>query len=108
MFQNGELITIVTRTVTGHDSLGDDTYSTVSTVVRGAFAPGGSVELVQGQDQVIIQPTVYLPPGAVVAPTDQVVVRGVTYDVDGSPNDYASPYTGWQPGVEVRLKAVTG
>jgi hypothetical protein len=51
---------------------------------------------------------VYLPAGTVVGAIDAVQVAGQTYEVDGSPNDWQHPLTGWRPGVEVRLKRVTG
>jgi hypothetical protein len=101
-------ILLLTRTLAPRDADGNDTYTTVQTVTQGAFDPGGSTELVQGQDLVITQPTVLLPPGTAVGPLDAVSVAGVTYEVDGSPNAYTSPFTGWQPGVVVKLRAVTG
>lgn len=107
-FPFGVNVTVVSRAVSGTDSLGNDVFTLTKTVVLGAFAPGGSTELVQGQDIVITQPVAYLPPGTVVGPSDAVQVAGTTYEVDGSPNAWLSPFTGWQPGVEVRLKAVTG
>lgn len=107
-FPFGDLITLVTRTPTGRDGDGNTTYSTVTTTLRGAFAPVGSVETVQGQDVVVTQPTVYLPAGTDVTAVDRVIVNAVTYDVDGTPAAYTNPFTGWQPGVVVKLKAVTG
>jgi hypothetical protein len=55
---------IVTRSVTGQDGDGNDVYGTVEVSTSGAFAPEGSIELVQGQATVISRPTVYLSLGA--------------------------------------------
>lgn len=109
MYPYGDVAVLHSRTVTGRDALGVDTFTTVDSTIKGcAFAPGGSVELVQGQDMVTTQPVLYMPTGTVVKPTDTVTVRGVTYDVDGGSNDWRSPFTPWAPGVVVNLKAVTG
>jgi hypothetical protein len=105
----GITVTLLTRAVTGRDADGNDVYGSTALAVAGcAFDPGGSVELVQGQDLVTTQPKVYLPAGTVVGALSAVIVAGVTYEVEGSPNSYTSPFTGWSPGIEVKLKAVTG
>lgn len=96
------------RTKNGTDSFGNDVWSTTDTTVPGVFKPGTSVELVQGQDLLTVQPSVYLPPGSVVSAVDVVLVGGVAYEVDGSPNEWDSPFTGWRAGVEVKLRRVTG
>lgn len=120
---------LVSRTVTGQDSMGSDTYGETVTMTAGVFAPGGSAESVAGQDQVTTQPTEYLP--ADVSPTayDYLVpdvlvdgsgapvldgngqVQGTRYEVDGDPEVWpASPFSGWRPDlpVVVRLRRVTG
>jgi hypothetical protein len=104
----GLAITLVARSVTGQDAYGNDVYTEVTSAVTGAFNPGMSSELVQGQELVTMQPTVYLPAGTDLTPYDAVDVAGQRYEVDGTPNEWQSPLTGWQPGVVVKLKAVTG
>ena len=106
-FPFGQSVSLVRRTVTGQDAFGNDVYAAVSTVVPGAFAPGGSTEQVQGQDVLITQPTVYLPPGTDVSAVDAIDVAGDRYEVDGSPNHWSNPFTGHAFGVEVRLKRVS-
>lgn len=101
-------VTVVTRTKGAPDALGNDTWTEVGTVVKGVFAPGTSVEQIQGQDALVIQPTVYLSAGTDVSYLDAVIVAGERYDVDGSPNAYVHPLTGWTPGIEVRLRRATG
>lgn len=103
-----EPMTILTSSVAGEDSDGNDIRTETSVATSGAFAPAGSSELIQGQDTVIDQPTVYLTPGAPVpAPTDRLQVRGTTYDVDGKPQVFHNPFTGDEPGAVIRLLEVT-
>lgn len=107
-FPFGTSITLLTRTKGAPDAYGNDTWTTTSSTVRGAFNPGASSEAVQGQDLLTVQPAVYLPPGTVVAAVDAVQVDGLTYEVDGNPNAWTNPFTAHDFGVEVRLKRVTG
>lgn len=108
-FPFGTTVTLITRSVIGRDGDGNDIYQDVQTVLPGcAFDPGGSTELVQGQDLVTTTPTLYAPAGTVIGPVDAILVAGQTFEVDGTPNTYTNPFTGWQPGVVVKLRAVTG
>lgn len=74
-----------------------------------AFDPGGSTEVAtDGRTVVTSTPKVYGPIGADVKSGDRVVARGVTYDVDGNPAEWRSPFTGWEPGIVVPLELVEG
>ena len=107
-FPFGQPIVLVKRVRGNPDGFGNDTWTTTTTTVTGAFNPGTSSELVQGQDVVTTQPSVYLPPDADVAAVDAVQVGGVQYEVDGLPALWVNPWTGWRAGLEVRLRRVTG
>jgi hypothetical protein len=107
-FPFGQYVELVTRTKGPPDALGNDTWTAITTTARGAFAPAGSVEQVQGQDTVTTQPKVYLPPDTKLTAVDAVTVDGVTYEVDGVPELWVNPFTGHRFGIEVRLKDVTG
>lgn len=107
-FPFGQYVELVVRTKGPPDVLGNDTWTTITKTVRGAFAPRGSVEQVQGQDTITTQPTVYLPADTVLTALDAVTVGDVTYEVDGAPNLWVNPFTGHRFGIEVRLKDVTG
>lgn len=61
-----------------------------------------------GRQGVIVGLTVYAPAGADVVATDRVEVAGVVHTVEGQPADWSGGFGSWQPGVELRLKAVTG
>lgn len=105
----GEAFQILTRAVTGQDADGNDVYGVTETTVRGAFAPAGTSELLQGQAVVITHDTLYLAEGSPApGPQDKMRVRGIERDINGTPADYISPYTGWHPGPVVQLVAVTG
>jgi hypothetical protein len=105
----GETIAIVSQTVSGQDDDGNDTRVASETSISGvAFAPAGSTELVQGQDTVITQDTVYLPTGASLPlATDKVRARGRLYNIEGDPQVFVNPFTGEAPGAVLRLSKVT-
>lgn len=101
----GDTVT-VTRVTT--DSFGDRTDGASHDVSGCAIWPTSSVETVDGQDSVVWGLTVLMPSDSDVLATDRVVVRGVTYDVNGQPALYRSPITGTEAGIEVHLQAHTG
>jgi hypothetical protein len=103
-----QTVTLISRTVTGQDAYGNDVYIETSTTVDGAYSPGGSTELVQGQDLLTVQPTVYLPSNVAPQSVDAVLIDGLRFDVDGDTDVWRSPFTGWSPGNVIRLKRVTG
>ena len=104
-----ETFTIITRTVTGQDNDGGDVYGPVEVPVKGAFAPQGSTELIQGQTMVLTHDTVYLEVGSPTPkPTDQIRRGTVVYDIDGTPRTYQNPFTGFVPGPVLALLRVTG
>jgi hypothetical protein len=109
-FPFGETATITRRALASTKDIdGNDVYTTTAIPVPGcAFAPAGSVEVVQGRDTVTTTPTLYMPPGTVVLATDAITFRSLLYEVDGTPAVYTNPFTGWNPGVVARLKAVNG
>lgn len=109
IFPFPETFTIHTRGVTGTDGDGNDIYGDTDTTTTGAFAPAGSAELIQGQNTVLTHDTIYLADGAAVPkPTDQVTARGVRYDIDGEPEVFHNPFTGYEPGAVVKLLKATG
>jgi len=92
-----------------------DRYGDVTTartdVTLEAFAvyPRTSSEFEEpGRDRVTDGLTAEIPVGTVVDPRrDLFVVRGNTYEVDGEPGDYRSPWTSWRVLV-VNLTRVKG
>ena len=107
-FPHGETITLIRRGVIGEDVDGNDVKGEITSEVVGAFDPAIGFERTGGMDQVSSQPQVLLPAGTVVGSVDAVMVRGLRYEVDGVANVWNSPFTGWNAGVVVPLKRVTG
>lgn len=51
----------------------------------------------------------YAPPGSDIRSSDTVTLPDTTvWSVWGYPAEYASPFTGWRPGLQVRLRRFTG
>lgn len=116
-------------TQTGTDDYGDPVYSTVWALFDGIWWPGGSREVVGGQDQVTWHNTVCLPTGTVVKSTDTVIPvvtldefgnvlylgdgttpQGDQFVVDGQPTPWPANSAGWQHpfSVVVNLTRQTG
>lgn len=66
------------------------------------FAPGSSVENLNGANQTEADGAVYAPAGTVVLATDKMRVRGDLYEVVGKPADWGAS------GVVIDLSLVTG
>ena len=110
-FPFAESFTLISKAVTSQDSDGNDVTTATELPVTGAFAPEGSTELIQGQDTVIANPSIYLSPGSPVpAATDKIrrELTGETFSIDGAPQVFLNPFTGDQPGAVLRLERVTG
>lgn len=97
----GETITVQRATF---DRYNDATYVDHHTVSGVIQWPTGSVE---GEMSVSDDRTLLAPPGSDIVPTDRVKLGGLTYQVKGLPTDWNNPFTGWAPGIEVRLERVT-
>ena len=82
---------------------------TLLTLPGCGFNPGQSSEPVQdARNAVITRPEVYAPFGSDVLAGDRLVIRGDTYEVDGTPADWRSPFTGWESGMVIPLKRTEG
>lgn len=105
----GKTVTLVGRVKTSTDSDGNDVLtSTLTTLERCPFWWGTTTEQTQARDTVTSDATVILPVDTDVSAVDAVTVDGQTFQVDGVPMPWESPFTGWEPGIEVRLRRVTG
>lgn len=97
----GSAMTLVKRVASGVNAYGDTAYTVTRTPVRGVFNNGVSIE---ADNQTVAQPAVYLPADTDVSWLDAIEIDGTSYEVDGAPSHWQSPFTGWRAGVEVRLK----
>jgi len=109
VFPFGETLILVSKTVAGWDSDGNDRLADVRTTVpRCPVWQESSSELIQGQDTVITRTVAVLPKGTDVSAIDGIEWNGGSYKVDGDPAVFTSPFTGLTPGVVVQLEKVGG
>lgn len=114
MFPHGETITRLRATAILDPYSGEPTDFTWDApdaleIPDCGINPGGTSEPTQdGRNAVITRPEVYAPADADVTAGDRLVVRGETYEVDGEPAAWRSPFTGWAPGLVIVLKRVEG
>lgn len=108
-----EAITATARTASGVDAYGNDTF-TESTLVRyGAFDPAIGYETMTGREMVSSQPQALftgqeaVDMASFLTSSSTLTIRGAIYDVDGSPSDWRSPFTG-RRGLQVPLHRVAG
>ena len=59
-------------------------------------------------NRVITDYSLLTPAGVQIGARDRFEVRGQLFEVEGLPFDYQSPFTGWRPGGQVAVRAVTG
>lgn len=96
----------------GHDANGDPVTSTTTDLA----IPGCLVAprdesgegRARGRHGVIVGLTAYLPAGVDLVHTDQLVVGGVPYAIEGEPGVWTSPWPGGPEGVEVALRRAAG
>ena len=92
----------------------DDTGNTVEawfpavTVGIYAFDPGSSSEPREGNDRVIVEPTLYMPSDVVMSPQDLVTVRGKKYPVEGETREWVHPTDPTRRANVVNLRRVDG
>jgi len=111
-FPFGGVVTVNRRARGDVDDYGNDTWTVTSETLTGCAwwdsRYGAGTENVQARDTVTTGLTLALPYGTVIAPTDEVVIAGVSYEVDGESGQWRSPMTGTEFGTVVALKRVTG
>jgi hypothetical protein len=116
-FPFGETVTLHARGLTWQDEDGNDvsdpTRDVVTTLTGVPVWPrnaseGRQGENTQGSDMLITGLSALLPAGTVVTAIDKVDVYGQSYEIDGEPGRYQSPFTGTNPGVLVNLTRITG
>lgn len=106
-FPYGETLTLVSTTTT-RDELGDTTETTSEAdwgpcAVWDRFA----TEQVDPTRPAVIIGLSIAGPRVAINADDQVIRGGVTYEVDGPPQENTvSPFTGWDPGIVVNVKRV--
>jgi|SRR5215472_5634051 len=108
-FPYGQTVTVVKRTVSGQDSLGNDTYTeTTFDVTPCVVQSSGSVETVQFTDQVSDDITVFLPYGTDLQAIYAIQWNGLRYEVQGNPQMWQSPFSGHTSPIQIRATRITG
>lgn len=104
-----QTVTVIRRTKTGVDHLGNDVFSEVSEQVSGCQLQQRSTSEPGGNDrsQNSSMADLYAPPGADLDGVDAVMYEGAIYEVHGHPFLWTSP-TGRISHIRVELERVTG
>lgn len=107
----GEIVTILRAGAPTVDRYGNETpgVDTRTDVDGCAVAPRLAGDATaQGRQGVIVGTTVYFPAGTDVRATDRLEVRSELHTILGDPGLWRSPFTGWEPGIEVATQRVEG
>lgn len=93
----------------GFNPYGEPETPTTITVPNCIVWPAASTEAINLRDQVTSDYVCLMPPGTDIRDTDRMVLPdGQTYQVTGVPAIYSTPFSGWDPGIEVRLSRWEG
>lgn len=105
-FAAGETVTVVRPAQV--DRVGDVTGPETSHDIGGcAISWQASTEVTDHRDTVVSLAEVFCPTGSDITATDKVrLPDGREFLVDGTPVNWHNPFTGWDAGMIVRLKAV--
>ena len=108
-FPYGVMVTIK-ATNAAVDDLGDSDGAAPSSSLWGpcAIAPRTSAERVDSRSPAVITGLTVYGPRVTLKASDRLVINGDTYEIDGVPGDWSSPFTGWQPGIEVAVVRASG
>lgn len=113
-FLYGETVTRLRATAGTDPYSGEDTVLDWSDpdelVITGvAVAPGAFIEnAIPDRTRVDIEFTLYGEYGADITPLDRVVVRGLTCEVVGQPQDWPLPFSGGRAGAAIEVRKVAG
>jgi len=108
-FPYGQTVTVISRTVSGQDAYGNDTYSETSTAITPCVVQSsGSTETIEFTDQVSDELTVFLPYGTDVKAIYAIQWDGNKYEVQGNPSQWQSPFSGHTSPIQIRATRITG
>lgn len=112
----GETVTVYNRTVIGTDRGNAPIYGfDAGTAISGVAVAPIMLQTVSGEANEIGRHSnvgsrwrLYFPPGVSVNAYSRVQIRGQLYDADGEPGEWISPYSQWEPGIELLVRKVDG
>jgi hypothetical protein len=106
------VIVRIRTTPAGFDDYGDPiaTATEYELTLTGCFtAPAGVEEVLdRGRHGSIVFLDLYGPTGTDIRHDDIIEIGARRYEVEGEPETYQSPHTGWNAGMKVRLRSVEG
>lgn len=110
VFPFGVTIVLIRRTPSGQvDEYGNDIMSeTRVSVPNTVFVPAGSSEYLTFADQSSATETFYLPYGTAVSVLDAIEFRGITYEINGVPDIWQSPFSGNVSPIRVNAVKISG
>lgn len=106
-FPHGQTITV--KRPAKRSATGDPTAPASDHVVEGcAIAWGSGSADTDRRETAVNTVTLYCPDGADIEFGDRILLPGTdtVYALEGQPERWHSPWTGWNPGVVVTLKGV--
>lgn len=105
-FAGGETVTVVRAAIS--DRVGDTIGPPASHSIEGCGINWLSTsDDTDRRDTSITTAELYCPSGADIRSTDKVrLANGDLFHVDGRPASWRNPFTGWEAGLVVRIKAV--
>ncbi|MFC9432687.1 hypothetical protein [Nocardia sp. NPDC057030] len=115
IFPHGQTVTVIrpaAKTSTGDPSGPPSAPHTIAgcAIGRGSrlSAGSGTDSETDHRDATVTDVDLFCPPGADIRAGDRVLLPGddTVYLVVGQPGRWHSPYTGWEPGVDVKLTGV--
>jgi hypothetical protein len=113
-FPYGDMLTVLTAVDAAPDVYGDVIAGTPTESEWGpcAVAPRTSSDREDSRTPAVVTGlTIYGPARSFAATTQVVIPSGAyagTWDVEGIPGVWSSPFTGWAPGVEVAVVRASG
>lgn len=109
MSESVQRVPYVGSTEDAHGNETETWGSPVALVGVYGFDPGSSNEpRIAGQERVIVEPSLYGPFDMPFLPRDRVIVRGVTYEIEGLVRQWRHMRTNREAGGVVTLRLVTG
>lgn len=108
-----ETVVVIRRIPAGRDRYNNVRYAQQETVIEAAAVrplssqESGPAQMGAGRSQLVDTIEVLLPPGTEVVATSRLRVRGLTYEVDGTPEVLRDPMSGTDSGVKVIGKRVS-
>ena len=109
-FRGNEPIVIKRRSISGYDAWGNETYTTQEILIRDALIAFGSTDepIDASRKPVDASLTLYLPSGTLIQEEDIFEVRERDFVKDGDPEEWKSPFEGWNLGVVVKVRRRSG